>query len=88
MSYEALVEDMIAAQADIFGAEAVEMARGIDGLEIGDDGSVERIRGDGVEVVDELVSTYVADLGGAATVTLKSAASAHADRVALPAALQ
>ena len=88
VSYEALIEDMIAAQADIFGAEAVEMARGIDGLEVADDGSVERLRGDGVEVVDELVSVYVADLGGAATVTLKSAAQGHAGQVALPAALE
>lgn len=88
MSYEALIEDLVAAQADIFGAEAVEMARGVDGLEVADDGSVERLRGDGVEVVDELVSVYVADLGGAATVTLKSAAEDHGDRLALPATLQ
>ena len=88
MSYEALIEDLVAAQADIFGAEAIEMARGVDGLEVADDGSVERLRGDGVEVVDELVSVYVADLGGAATVTLKSAAEGHEDRLALPATLQ
>lgn len=88
MSYEALVEDLVAAQTDIFGAEAVEMARRVEGVEIRDDGSVERLDADGAEVVDELVSVYVADLGGAAKLTLKSAAEAHADRVALPGALQ
>lgn len=88
MSYEALIEDLIAAQADIFGAEAVEMARQVDDLSVADDGSVVRLDGDGVEVVEELVSVYVADLGGAATVTLKSAAEGHADGLALPQALQ
>lgn len=88
MSYEALIEDLIAAQADIFGAEAVEMARRVDGLAIADDGSVERLDGDGVAVVDDLVSVYVADLGGAATVTLKSVAEGHADRLVLPEELE
>lgn len=88
MSYEALIEDLVAAQADIFGAAAVEMAQEVEGLALDEDGTVERIEGDGVRVVDDLVSTYVADLGGAATVTLKSAAGDHADRVELPAALQ
>lgn len=88
VSYEALIEDLIAAQAEIFGAEAVNMARQVDGLTLADDGRVERLDGEGVEAVDELVSVYVADLGGAATVTLKSVAEGHADRLALPQALQ
>lgn len=88
MSYEALIEDLVAAQMDIFGREAVEMARQVDGLEVADDGTVERVAGDGVSIADALVSVYVEDLGGAATVTLRSAAEAHADRVTLPAALQ
>lgn len=88
VSYEALIEDLIAAQADIFGAEAVNMARQVDGLTLSDDGRVERLEGDGLQAVDELVSVYVADLGGAATVTLRSAAEGHDDRVALPKALQ
>lgn len=88
MSYEALIEDLVATQTDIFGAAAVEMAADVEGLELGEDGTVERLDGDGVQVVEDLVSTYVSDLGGAATVTLKSAAGDHADRVELPAALQ
>jgi len=88
VSYEALIEDMVAAQADIFGAAAVEMAQGVEGLALDESGAVERLERDGVAVVDDLVSTYVADLGGAATVTLKSAADDHADRVDLPTALQ
>lgn len=88
MSYEALVEDLVAAQMDIFGAEAVEMARRVDGVELRDDGSVSRLTANGVEVVEELVSVYVADLGGAAKLTLKSAADAYTDQLALPGALQ
>lgn len=88
MSYEVLIEDLVAAQAEIFGDAAVEMAEQVDGLALDDDGTVRQLDGDGVRVVDDLVSAYVADLGGAATVTLKSAAGDHADRVELPAALQ
>lgn len=88
MSYEVLIEDLVAAQAEIFGDAAVEMAEQVDGLALDDDGTVRQLDGDGVRVVDDIVSAYVADLGGAATVTLKSAAGDHADRVELPAALQ
>lgn len=88
MSYETLIEDLVAAQAEIFGDAAVEMAEQVDGLALDDDGTVWRLDRDGVRVVDDLVSAYVADLGGAATVTLKSAAGDHADQVELPATLQ
>lgn len=87
VSYEALVEAMISSQADIIGKEAVNIAREIDGLEVADDGSVDRIDGDAVAVVDALVSAYVDDLGGAATVTLKNAAGGYADELDLPAAI-
>lgn len=88
MSYEALVEDIVAAQKAILGAQAVEMARSVEGVELGDDGTVKRLSADGLDVVDALVSVYVADLGGAAKLTMKSAAAGYADQLALPSALQ
>lgn len=87
MTYETLIEDLIASQRDIIGKEAVNVARGVDGLEIGGDGSVERVHGDPIAVVDALVGAYVDDLGGAATVTLKNAAGGYADDLDLPAAI-
>lgn len=88
MSYEALVEDLVAAQKAILGAQAVEMARSVEGVELGDDGTVKRLSADGLDVVDALVSVYVADLGGAAKLTMKSAAEGYVDQLALPSALQ
>lgn len=88
MSYEALIEDLVATQVDVFGAAAIEMARAVDGLDLDDDGTVRRLDRDGAQVADDLVAAYVADLGGAAQVTLKSAAGEHADRVDLPGALR
>lgn len=87
VTYEALIEDLVSSQADIIGREAINVARGIDGLEVAEDGSVERITGDRVGVVEALVSAYVDDLGGAATVTLKNAAGVYADELDLPAAI-
>ena len=87
MSYEALVEELISSQADIIGKEAVNVARGIDGLQVAEDGSVERIDGEPIAVVEALVSAYVDDLGGAATVTLKNVAGGYADDLDLPAAI-
>lgn len=87
MSYEALIEDLVSSQADIIGKEAINVARGIDGLEVTDDGSIERIDGDPIAVVDALVSAYVDDLGGAATVTMKGVAGSYADELDLPTAI-
>lgn len=87
MAYEELVEDLIASQADIIGREAIEVAKRIDGLQVADDGAVERIDGDSLGVIDALVSAYVDDLGGAATVTLKNAAGGYADDLELPSVL-
>lgn len=87
MSYESLIEDIIDAQQDILGAAAVEIARGVRGLSVADDGTVEDVRGDGTTVVDELASAYVDELGAAATVTMKTAAETYADELDLPRSL-
>lgn len=87
MRYETLIEDLIESQAGIIGKEAINVARGIDGLQMTDDGSVERVDGDPVAVVDALVSAYVDDLGGAATVTMKKVAGGYADELDLPTAI-
>lgn len=87
MSYESLIEDVIDAQQNILGAAAVEIAQGVRGLSVADDGTVEEVRGDGVAVVDDLASAYVDELGAAATVTMKTAAEAYADELELPRSL-
>lgn len=87
MSYDALIEDLVSSQADIIGREAINVARGIDGLDVADDGSIERVDGEPIAVVEELVSAYVDDLGGAATVTMKGVAGNYADELDLPTAI-
>lgn len=87
MSYENLIEDLIAAQADILGAQAIEVARGVRGLQIDDDGTVLDITEDPVTIVDDLAGAYVADLGPAAMNMLTQVAEDY-DDLDLPASLK
>lgn len=88
MSYKSLIEDIVGAQQDILGTAATDIAQNVDGLTVNDDGSVEEVSGNGVAVVDDLVSAYVDELGAAATVTLKSTAEDYADELELPDSLK
>lgn len=88
MSYDELIESLVAAQTDILGNGAIEIAEGIQGLSVGSDGSVQGISGEGVTVADNLVAAYVDTLGDAARVTLQSVAKDYASELQLPQELQ
>lgn len=88
MSYEGLVEDLIASQAELLGDQAVEIAAGVRGLHVNPDGSVDEITSDGKTVVDDLVSAYTDRLGPAAEAAMRSTAAAHESDVDLPRSLE
>lgn len=87
MSYDGLIEALIDAQAEILGQQAINVAQGVRGMDIDEDGNVLSIREDPVTVVDDLVAAYVDDLGAAATVTMKQVAEDY-DDLDLPASLE
>jgi hypothetical protein len=88
MSYADLVEDIVAAQGTLLGEGAVTIARGVDGLEMNGEGSVESLNGDGADVVDALVGEYVDDLGQVAQMKAQAVASEYADDLDLPRSLR
>lgn len=87
MTYVNLVEDLVASQREILGDGAVNIAQRVGGIQVSDDGTVQGIDSDGVEVVDDLVSEYVDNLGDAATVTLRSVANEYDNELELPSSL-
>lgn len=87
MTYVNLVEDLVASQREILGDGAVSIAQRVSGIQVSDDGTVQGIDSDGVEVVDDLVSEYVDNLGDAATVTLRSVANEYDNELELPSSL-
>ena len=84
MAYDSLAEDLIAAQRDLLGDGATDVARGVDGLVITDDGSVEAIHGDPVAVVGDLAAAYEDALGAVARATTQSVADDYRDELELP----
>lgn len=68
--YAPLIEAAIDRMTGTIGQKnAVDAANEIDGLTVADDGSVESLSGDGVDVLGELVERY-SDLGGPVAVSL------------------
>lgn len=62
--YKSLMGEIIAKQAVILGPDiAVLKARSVTGIEVADDGTVTDFSGNGGEIVQQLVDTYV-DLSG------------------------
>lgn len=84
MSYEGLVEDLIASQAELLGDGAVDVAREVRGLQVNDDGTVEDVTADGKTVVDDLASAYVDNLGPAAASAMQSVAAEYDSDLDLP----
>ncbi|MFH1598307.1 MAG: hypothetical protein ABIB97_04545 [Patescibacteria group bacterium] len=58
--YKSLLTDIIAKQAVILGPDiAVLKARGVAGLQVGDDGKVANYNGDPQEIIKLLIDKYV-----------------------------
>lgn len=88
MSYESLIQDLITSQRDFVGESAAAVARDVAGLTLTDDGGVDTINGDPVEVVDALVTIYEENLGLVATSAIESVAEDYRDDLELPRSLQ
>lgn len=70
MSYEHAIEAAITKEAGILGPNiARRIARNTEGLEIGEDGSVVSLKGDGKAVLARLTENYM-EYGGAVSATL------------------
>lgn len=88
MSYEALIEDLVAGQSELLGERAVAIARGVRGLHVNADGSVDELTADGKLVVDELAASYVDEIGPPAAAAMRSVAAGYADEIDLPRRLE
>lgn len=88
MTYENLIQDMIDSQATIIGAQAIEIARRVRGLQVEDDGTVQAVGQDPVSAADELAMEYQSRLGNAADRALRHVASQYEDELELPTSLQ
>lgn len=66
-TYRDLIEAAIKRETDILGqGYAVKTARGVDGVEVADDGSVESVSGDGKDLLEAVVEAYKEECGQAA----------------------
>lgn len=79
MSYEQLIEAMIDRQGAILGDRAVEIARGVRGLHLASDGTVDDLSVDGKVAVDDLLSAYVDALGPAARGAMSQVAEEYGE---------
>jgi len=59
MSYEKIIETSIKKEMTLLGDPvALRQARKVEGLEVNDDGEITNLEGDGLELFEELVSSY------------------------------
>lgn len=86
MSYNHLAGRLIEIQRSMLGQPAITIAQSIEGLSVSDDGNVERIEGDGREIIGLLFERYTQMLGDPAENRLRTAA-AEFEELDLPPAL-
>lgn len=88
MTYAALIDDMIAAQSELLGDQAVEIAREVRGLHVNGDGTVDEISVDGKVAADDLLRAYAGTAGPAAEARMAAVASAYESELDLPRSLE
>lgn len=87
MSYKHLAGRLIETQRSMLGKSALNIARSVEGLTVGDDGSVTAVAGDGHAVVETLSQRYIEVLGSAAERRLLAAAGEFEGDLILPPSL-
>ncbi|MFB6203625.1 MAG: hypothetical protein ABEK01_04000 [Candidatus Nanohaloarchaea archaeon] len=70
--YRDVIEAAIDKFVDVQGEKAKDVAGGIEGLEVRDDGSVTKINGNKKEIFNELLDEYVEMGGPVATLLIKN----------------
>lgn len=88
MSYEALVEEMVAAGSEVLGDRAVDIARDVRGIHVNGDATVDELSVDGKVAVDDLQGAYVDALGPAADRAMRAVAAEYEDELDLPRSLE
>lgn len=84
MGYGDLAGEMIDRECDVLGERAIEIAQGVDGITVDDEGGVVGIDGDGSRVIGELADAYIDILGKATEASLSTIAQRYEDEIDLP----
>ena len=82
--YDQLAHEMIERECEVLGDRAIDIARGVEGIRVSEDGDVLGIDGDGSDVVGDLADEYIAILGKATEASLAAIARRYEDDVDLP----
>lgn len=84
IDYQELAEEIIKHEATALGMDnAVKLARQVDGMEVAEDGTVNRFSGD-KETVKALTDVYINKLGNPAKVSIKANVASKFQELDLP----
>jgi hypothetical protein len=87
MSYKHLAGRLIETQRSMLGKSALNIARSVEGISVGDNGSVTAVAGDGHAAVETLAQRYIEVMGSAAEDRLLAAAEEFEGDLILPPSL-